>query len=173
MFPDWLQEIVAGPKHVAKSYRRYCTRGYAFAIEREGRSKMTYDAGVSSSCSDDVYYGNIKEILEIQYPGVVGLRCTISIVIGMTTLLAVGLKPTHLVLHLCIHEEDFEIMILSFLLPKLIRYVNICTHSSYFHVSKYFNKFITYLIIFSGFLHSLSSGNISRRSLDNCYINLP
>ncbi|KAF2615704.1 hypothetical protein F2Q70_00013366 [Brassica cretica] len=67
--------IPSGPNYVVKSYPKFCTRGYAFT--RKGHSKTTYDAGVSSSSGDDVYYGNIKEILEIQFPGMVGLRCVI------------------------------------------------------------------------------------------------
>ena len=77
IFDDWIREFVCGPNHVVKSYPKYCTRGYAFAIHKEGRSRTIYDAGVSSSSDDDVYYGNIKEILEIKYPGMVGLRCTV------------------------------------------------------------------------------------------------
>ena len=75
VFDDWILEFVRGPNYVVKSYPKYTTRGYAFS--REGHSKKTYDAGVSSSSGDDVYYGNIQDILEIQYPGMVGLRCTV------------------------------------------------------------------------------------------------
>ncbi|KAF3504686.1 hypothetical protein F2Q69_00040746 [Brassica cretica] len=61
-FAAWLRSY--GPNYVVKSYPKFCTRGYAFT--RKGHSKTTYDAGVSSSSGDDVYYGSIKEILEIQ-----------------------------------------------------------------------------------------------------------
>ncbi|KAF3556198.1 hypothetical protein F2Q69_00015004 [Brassica cretica] len=73
VFDDWICEFVRGLNYVVKSYPKYCTRGYAFT--RKGHSRTTYDAGVSSSSGDDVYYDNIKEILEIQYPGMV---CYIS-----------------------------------------------------------------------------------------------
>jgi len=46
-------------------------------LQKKGHSRTTYDGGVSSSSGDDVYYGNIQEILEIQYPGMVGLRCVV------------------------------------------------------------------------------------------------
>ncbi|XP_018458452.1 uncharacterized protein LOC108829286 [Raphanus sativus] len=75
VFDDWICEFVRGPNYVVKSYPKYCTRGYAFA--KKGHSRTTYDGGVSSSSGDDVYYGNIQEILEIQYPGMVGLRCVV------------------------------------------------------------------------------------------------
>ncbi|KAF2586874.1 hypothetical protein F2Q70_00036060 [Brassica cretica] len=53
VFDDWILEFVRGPNYVVKSYPKYTTRGYAFS--REGHSKKTYDAGVSSSSGDDVY----------------------------------------------------------------------------------------------------------------------
>nr|VDD06214.1 unnamed protein product [Brassica oleracea] len=40
------------------------------------RSSTTYDVGVCSASGDDVYYENIREIMEIKYPGMVGLRLT-------------------------------------------------------------------------------------------------
>lgn len=76
-FDDWIREMVHGPKYVVKSYPRFCTRGYAFTTQKRRRSSTTYDAGVCSAAGDDVYYGNIHEILEIKYPGMVGLRCTV------------------------------------------------------------------------------------------------
>ncbi|XP_013624132.1 PREDICTED: uncharacterized protein LOC106330138 [Brassica oleracea var. oleracea] len=51
---DWLREIVCGPKFVAKSYPRYCTRGYAFRVLKENTVRRTIDCGVSSSSGDDV-----------------------------------------------------------------------------------------------------------------------
>ncbi|XP_056856799.1 uncharacterized protein LOC130506188 [Raphanus sativus] len=76
-FDDWIREMVRGPKYVVKSYPRFCTRGYAFTTQKRRRSSTTYDAGVCSASGDDVYYGNIQEIMEIKYPGMVGLRCTV------------------------------------------------------------------------------------------------
>ncbi|KAG2274417.1 hypothetical protein Bca52824_056972, partial [Brassica carinata] len=74
---DWLREIVCGPKFVAKTYPRYCTRGYAFRVLKENTVRRTVDCEVSSSSGDDVYYGNVREILEIQYPGMIGMRCIV------------------------------------------------------------------------------------------------
>ncbi|XP_048610906.1 uncharacterized protein LOC125585601 [Brassica napus] len=75
VFDDWIREFVRGPNFVVKSYPKYCTRGYAFT--RKGHSRKTYDDSVSSCSGDDVYYGNIEEILEIQFPGMVRLRCVV------------------------------------------------------------------------------------------------
>ncbi|KAF3555276.1 hypothetical protein F2Q69_00016069 [Brassica cretica] len=76
-FNDWIREMVVGPKFVVKSYPRFCTRGYAFTSQKRRRSSTTYDAGVCSASGDDVYYGHIREILEIKYLGMVGLPCTV------------------------------------------------------------------------------------------------
>jgi len=76
-FDDWIREMVRGAEYVVKSYPRFCTRGYAFTTQKRRRSSTTYDAGVCSASGDDVYYENIREIMEIKYPGMVGLRCTV------------------------------------------------------------------------------------------------
>ncbi|KAF3509481.1 hypothetical protein F2Q69_00004149 [Brassica cretica] len=54
VFDDWIREFVRGQT-----------------------MWTTYDDGVSSCSGDDVYYGNIEEILEIQFPSMVGLRCVV------------------------------------------------------------------------------------------------
>ncbi|CAN6817230.1 unnamed protein product [Brassica oleracea] len=69
--------MVRGPEYVMKSYLRFCTRGYAFTTQKRRRSSTTYDAGVCSASGDDVYYGNIREIMEIKYPGMFRLHCTV------------------------------------------------------------------------------------------------
>uniref|UniRef100_A0A0D3E6R7 DUF4216 domain-containing protein n=1 Tax=Brassica oleracea var. oleracea TaxID=109376 RepID=A0A0D3E6R7_BRAOL len=76
-FNDWIREMVRGPEYVVKSYPRFCTRGYAFTTQKRRRSSTSYDAGVCSASGDDVYYGNIRDIMEIKHPGMVGLRCTV------------------------------------------------------------------------------------------------
>ncbi|KAF3586654.1 hypothetical protein F2Q69_00031406 [Brassica cretica] len=76
-FDDWIREMVRGADYVVKPYPRFCTRGYAFTTQKMRCSSTTYDAGVFSASGDDVYYGNIHEIMEIKYPGIVGLRCTV------------------------------------------------------------------------------------------------
>ncbi|KAF3494812.1 hypothetical protein DY000_02052140 [Brassica cretica] len=66
-FDDWIREMVRGPEYVVKSYTRFCTRGYAFTTQKRRHSSTTYDASVCSASGDDVYYGNIREIMEINY----------------------------------------------------------------------------------------------------------
>ncbi len=75
-FPTWLQEIVSGPSFEATSYVRYCTRGFAFRIHEE-RPRPTADYGISATSGDVVYYGILKEILQVRYPGMLGMRCIV------------------------------------------------------------------------------------------------
>lgn len=74
-FPTWLKELVDGPIYVAMAYPMYCTRGFAFKILREKKIRATCDYGISSQSGDLVYYGVLREILEVHYPGLINLRC--------------------------------------------------------------------------------------------------
>ncbi|XP_010507019.1 PREDICTED: uncharacterized protein LOC104783577 [Camelina sativa] len=76
-FPSWLVEIVNGPNYIATSCPGYCTRGYAFRIHEEGSRQRTTDSGISYHTSDVVYYGVLREILEVCYPGMLNLRCVV------------------------------------------------------------------------------------------------
>lgn len=46
-------------------------------VQKDGSAKTTSDFGVSSKSGADVYYGILREILEIHYPGIIGLRCIV------------------------------------------------------------------------------------------------
>ncbi|CAE5974898.1 unnamed protein product [Arabidopsis arenosa] len=74
-FPTWLLEFSNGPNYIAKSYPRYCTRGYAFRIYEDGTRRTTTDSGISVQAGGVVYYGILREILEIRYPGMLNMRC--------------------------------------------------------------------------------------------------
>lgn len=74
-FPTWLEELSKFPTNVANSHTMYCTRGYAFKNFQEDRMRPTSDYGVSTQSGDLVYYGVLREILEIHYPGLLDLRC--------------------------------------------------------------------------------------------------
>lgn len=76
-FPTWLVEFVNGPLRVAEAYPMYCTRGYAFKILRPKKMRPTCDYGVSAQSGDLVYYGILREILEVRYPGFINLRCIV------------------------------------------------------------------------------------------------
>lgn len=66
-FPTWLEEFVNGP----------CIHGYAFKILRPKKTRPTCDYGVSAQSGDLVYYGVLREILEVRYPGMINLRCIV------------------------------------------------------------------------------------------------
>lgn len=71
----WLEELLVGPKFVAVSYPMYCTRGYAFKIFRENNTQSTRNDGISARSGEIIYYGILREILEIHFPGILNLRC--------------------------------------------------------------------------------------------------
>ena len=71
----WVEEIIRFPLANVQSHVRYSSRGYAFKILREDRSVTTSDYGVSSQSGDLTYHGVIREIFDVQYPGMLGLRC--------------------------------------------------------------------------------------------------
>ncbi|XP_048627466.1 uncharacterized protein LOC125596325 [Brassica napus] len=71
----WLEELALGPKFVAVSYPMYCTRGYAFKIFSENTTQPTINHGISARSGEVIYYGILREILEIHYPGILNLRC--------------------------------------------------------------------------------------------------
>lgn len=70
-------EFSSGPNYIAKSYARYCTRGYAFRIYEDGTGRTTNDSGISVQAGGIVYYGILREILEIPYPGMLNMRCIV------------------------------------------------------------------------------------------------
>ncbi|KAL1214079.1 hypothetical protein V5N11_017245 [Cardamine amara subsp. amara] len=70
-------EFVSGPIYNAKSYPRYCSRGYGFRIHDERMTRPSADYGVSVKSGNDVYYGILQEILEVKYPGMLDLRCIV------------------------------------------------------------------------------------------------
>lgn len=53
----------------------YCTRGYAFKIFRENNTQSTRNDGISARSGEIIYYGILREILEIHFPGILNLRC--------------------------------------------------------------------------------------------------
>ncbi|CAA7018781.1 unnamed protein product [Microthlaspi erraticum] len=77
IIPTWLEELVYGPKSEVTCYPRYCTRGFAFQIFRERSTRSTSDFGISSRSGDIIYYGVLREILEVQFPGLLNLRCIV------------------------------------------------------------------------------------------------
>lgn len=73
-FPTWLEELLETPLSIAESYPVYYTRGYKFRVFEENSTRLTVHSGVSSKSDTTVYYGILREILEVHFPGVLDLR---------------------------------------------------------------------------------------------------
>lgn len=73
----WLEELVEGPLSLAMSSSMYYTRGYAFKVFRERENRTTVNSGISTKAGNIIYYGVLKEILEVEFPGVLNLKCIV------------------------------------------------------------------------------------------------
>ncbi|KAL1215209.1 hypothetical protein V5N11_016976 [Cardamine amara subsp. amara] len=76
-FPTWFEELVGGPLLQVVSAPMYCTRGYVFCRKARTRIRKTVNYGVVVKTPGLDYYGEITDILEVEYPGLVNLKCTI------------------------------------------------------------------------------------------------
>ncbi|KAG7568012.1 hypothetical protein ISN45_Aa04g008500 [Arabidopsis thaliana x Arabidopsis arenosa] len=83
-FPTWVQEIVHGPLNKVKTWPMYFTRGYLFHTQNHGAGRKTCNYGVcvkgenytdASDAAD--FYGNLIDIMELEYEGIVNLRITL------------------------------------------------------------------------------------------------
>lgn len=75
-FPKWLQPLAHGPMTKVTSWPMYFCRGFIFHTYDHGKDKKNANYGVcvkgtssSSSSQEHDFYGVLKEILEIHYPG--------------------------------------------------------------------------------------------------------
>ncbi|XP_019087779.1 PREDICTED: uncharacterized protein LOC104721965 isoform X2 [Camelina sativa] len=73
----WLEELVDGPLSLAHSSPTYYTRGYAFKVYRERENMTTINSGISTQAGNTIYYGVLNEILEVEFPRVINLKCII------------------------------------------------------------------------------------------------
>lgn len=76
-YPTWLEELVGGPLSKATSSPMYCTRGYVFQKRPALSNRKTVNFGVIVTTDSLDYYGEIKDILEIEYPGIINLKCVL------------------------------------------------------------------------------------------------
>lgn len=78
VFPFWMLEFVQGPKHQFTSWPMYYSRGYHYHTHKHGHTKKTHNYGVCVRGTTEIeYFGLIKEIIMIEYHGVVGLKAMI------------------------------------------------------------------------------------------------
>ncbi|XP_020865758.1 uncharacterized protein LOC110224226 [Arabidopsis lyrata subsp. lyrata] len=81
VYPIWLHELVQGPATKVTTWPMFFTRGYNFHTFEHGKDRKTFNYGVcvkgASSCDSNEepeFYGIVTQILELYYPGIVGLR---------------------------------------------------------------------------------------------------
>lgn len=81
LYPKWLQSFVHGPLIKVTSWPIYFCRGYIFHTYDYGKDKKNANYGVcvkstspSGSSEEHDFYGVLREILELHYPGPVDLK---------------------------------------------------------------------------------------------------
>ncbi|XP_023639601.1 uncharacterized protein LOC111830945 [Capsella rubella] len=73
--PLWLHEIVQEPRAKITTAPMYFTRGYTFHTYRHGIRRATANYGISVKAGDSEFYGILQQILEVEYPGLLNLKC--------------------------------------------------------------------------------------------------
>ncbi|XP_019088092.1 PREDICTED: uncharacterized protein LOC104723909 [Camelina sativa] len=83
-YPEWLQTLVHGPMTKVTSWPMYFCRGFIFHTYDHGKDKRNANYGVrvkgtssSSSSEEHDFYGVLREILELDYPGPVHLKLVV------------------------------------------------------------------------------------------------
>ena len=79
--PTWLTELCKGPERKVECWPIMFTRGYTFHTSEHGKHRNSYNYGVcvksasySGATDDPDFYGILNQILEVKYPGIVGLK---------------------------------------------------------------------------------------------------
>lgn len=72
--PLWLHEVVQEPIAKITTAPMYFTRGYTFHTYKHGSRRSTANYGIHVPGEND-YYGVLQEIIEVTYPGIIGLKC--------------------------------------------------------------------------------------------------
>lgn len=75
-YPQWFHELIQGPVGKVTIASMYFTRGYTFHTYEYGSRRATMNYGVCVKGETD-FYGILKEIIEVEFPGVVKLKCVL------------------------------------------------------------------------------------------------
>ena len=62
--------MAKGPLRKCHTHTMYFINGYRFQTEERSSGRATYNSGVCVESEYEEYFGRIKEINEIEYPGV-------------------------------------------------------------------------------------------------------
>lgn len=65
----YIRDLSRRPVRMVKSYNVYFVNGYKFHTDKHGENKSTMNSGECISSESFDYYGNLLEILEVEYPG--------------------------------------------------------------------------------------------------------
>ncbi|XP_010519575.1 PREDICTED: uncharacterized protein LOC104798989 [Tarenaya hassleriana] len=78
--PAWIRDISHGPGRKVICWPIIFTRGYTFHTYDHGKHKSTFNYGVcikSGSSEDPDFFGVLRQIFQLQYPRLVGLKTII------------------------------------------------------------------------------------------------
>ncbi|XP_056847467.1 uncharacterized protein LOC130498122 [Raphanus sativus] len=75
-YPQWFHELIQGPVGKVTTAPIYFTRGYTFHTYEYGSRRATMNYGVCVKGETD-FYGIIQEIIEVEFPGVIKLKCVL------------------------------------------------------------------------------------------------
>lgn len=83
-YPEWLLSLVHGPMVQVTCWPMYFSRGYLFHTYDHGKDKKNANYGVcvkgttsSGSSGEHDFYGILREIYELHYPGTVDLKVVV------------------------------------------------------------------------------------------------
>ena len=90
----WLLELIGGPLSQAMSSPMYCTRGYMFRKRPGTNNRKTNNHGVVVHTDTLDYYGEINDIIEVEYPRVINLKCVLFKCDWYDPIIGVGVRTT-------------------------------------------------------------------------------
>ena len=75
-YPTWFHELIQGPVSKVTTAPMYFTRGYTFHTYEYGSQRATMNYGIYVKGETD-FYGILKEIIEVEFPGLVKMKCVL------------------------------------------------------------------------------------------------
>lgn len=75
-YPIWFHELVQGPLAKVTTSPMYFSRGFTFHTYEYGKHRATSNYGICVKGETD-FYGILQEIIEVEFPGLLKLKCVI------------------------------------------------------------------------------------------------
>ena len=76
LYPQWFHKMIQGPVAKVTTSSMYFTRDYTFHTYGYGSRRATMNYGVCVKGETD-FYGILQEIIEVEFPGLVKLKCVL------------------------------------------------------------------------------------------------